>query len=213
MQPAIKLNQDKQYILDYLKIQLPNEFSGNLISSSIKIKDNATLDSNICFEINSSISNPDKLGVIVKDKAGKIITAKLNLNGLLSIDNSGELSETNNFVKAYYSKEFSSSGTECGSLIDPSNYTVSSSTATGYAFEKKIIETINNYTLNYDGLKKELNVPEGTDFSFRFIYANNSEIKTPAKNISTDVYSETSPIIYVNNQANISTGLININVW
>jgi len=82
-----------------------------------------------------------------------------------------------------------------------------------YIFESRIIELINDCESDYESLKSELKVPVGSEFDFSFRYGNGTTIGTGEKTITTSIYAEDTPIQYIDKQANINPGFINIRIW
>jgi len=76
-----------------------------------------------------------------------------------------------------------------------------------------MIEFIDEYEDRYESIKDELKIPPGSEFGFSLIYSNQTRIGTEQKEISTNIYSEEIPVQYVDRQANINSGFINILVW
>ena len=71
---------------------------------------------------------------------------------------------------------------------------------------------MNEYKNNYEALKSKLKIPIESDFNFGFTYSNKTSIITE-KNISTNIYAVEIPVQYVDKNASISLGFINIKIW
>ncbi|MFH1917494.1 MAG: hypothetical protein ABIJ14_00060, partial [Nanoarchaeota archaeon] len=72
----------------------------------------------------------------------------------------------------------------------------------------------NIYETNYSDLKKDLKIPDENEFGFDFIYNNDrTTIKVGEENSQTNIYIEEIPVQYIDEEANILTGLIKIKVW
>jgi len=122
------------------------------------------------------------------------------------------------FLKVYYSQSLGG-----GSPNLPGggceNFVGSNFIAFGYIkketviIESNIINLISNYTINYEGLKDELGIPPDSDFWFSFEYANGTLIEMDRNIPSTNIYATEIPIQYVDESANILTGIINIKIW
>ena len=131
-----------------------------------------------------------------------------------SVNNNGVL--TNLFFKVYASTQFSALPTQAVSPCPVStNYNIGSVLITKYVFQKSVLSLINNYNNDYGNLKTELNIPPGNEFDFSFedvkgITTSTTGQKPPE---STNVYSSQIPIQYVDDNADIQTGFINIKVW
>jgi len=211
-EPALNVNKDKQFILEHLKTELVKKVSGELIIYSFKIKDKGGLiPSGInCFKINSGLENFSEMGSIVVGDSG-IIGSKISTDGFLLID---DANPRDKFYKAHYSKEFANNNelNNCEEIISK-DYAVGSLRTEEYIFESKILNLISEYGKDYDNLKTNLGIPKGSDFSFSFINKDGGEIKTFDKNLSVNIYAEKIDLNYIDNNANINKGIINIKVW
>ena len=72
---------------------------------------------------------------------------------------------------------------------------------------------INEYETNYSELKSELKIPLGSEFGFSLIYNNGTRIGTEEKELSISIYAREIPVQYVDREANINSGFLNIQVW
>jgi len=207
LEPALKTQKDKQAILDSLKIKLIKNFSADLTTTSINLEKGVVS----CFEI-EQISGVSVLNSIVKDRFDNLVNS-FPKSGNLQID---PKSANNKFFKIFYSSEFNESE-NLGScdFIDSDNYLRGFSKTKEYVFEKKIIEikelmADENF---YEIFKQNLGISIGNEFGFSFTNNIGEIIGTKEKNISTNIYVEEIPIQYVNNEANINSGKLNIRVW
>lgn len=213
MQPATRIQKDKESLLDYLRIELIERFSANLTSVTITINGDIP---NKCIKLkNLTEETGIDSRLIVKNESGDISQANISEsdNRDLLIDRVAD----EKFFRLYHSEEFDELGeviTSCRSLQkEEGDYMVGLIRKDKYIFEKKIIELINEYETDYENLKDDLNVAPGTEFGFSFTYNNETMIGTGGKKISTNVYSKEIPIQYIDENKNILSGFITINVW
>ena len=211
LEPAIRMQRDKESLLDYLKIELIKRFSEDLTSSSvsiIEVQQECIVIENLVDELNIP---PE---VIVKGESGYIFPNKIDGSNLM-VDLAGGTGEF--FFKIYYSEEFeeSSGGSfgSCNKLIQDGTYTIGLVRTDEYVFETKINDLINEYETNYDGLKSELKIPSGSEFGFSLIHSNETRVGTEEEEISTNIYAREIPVQYVDRESNINSGFINILVW
>ncbi len=213
VEPIIKTQKDKQALLDYLEKALVKNFSANLTTSTLSI--NKDISKN-CIEIENLIVEIGGASrIIVKNKSGDITLAYISQsNGNNLLINRNDISE--NFFKIYSSEEFEELETfeinPCEKLKKEENYNIELVKINENIFKTRIIKFINNYEDNYEDLKEELNVPFNSEFGFGFI-DDYETIETKEKEASTDIYAEKTPIQYIDNEANINPGFINIQVW
>ena len=204
IEPTINQN-DKNYLLENLRIKLIKNVSEELTSITIDLNNNSSKN---CIELGNFISKIEiNSNIISKNK--NILQSYVNGNNLRIIRESNET-----FFKIYYSKEFGvlNSGGENCDVISENNYIIGLVRTDKYVFETKIINLINEYKNNYEALKEELKIPIGSDFNFGFTYNNKTSIIIE-KDISTNVYAVEIPVQYVDKKSNILLGSINIKIW
>ncbi len=213
VEPSIKTQTGKEALLDYLKIELIERFSANLTSSSVTIEKELPKS---CIELKDLITELNIVPIIiVKDKSEKIFSNRI-FGDNLQIDREGDNDVF--FFKIYNSEEFEEGigGTFSSCKLydkDQGQYTIGLVRTDEYIFDTKVIELIDEYENDYEGLKNELKIPLGSEFGFGLIYSDERKIGTEGQNISTDIYAKEIPVQYVNTDANISLGFINIQVW
>lgn len=222
-EPAIKLQKDKEALLDYLEIELIKIFTSNLTTATITI--NSTWYVEDCVKLlnlTEEIEIDSRL--IVKNKSGGIPSSNIseedNTDVIIYRNDQDEV-----FFKIYNSEEFEELNQtteffctelgrdEIGWGGHPNGYNVGLVRSETYLFEEKIIELIEDYNSNYTELKSSLNIPAGSEFGFGITYSNQTKKATEEKNISTNIYVKEIPIQYVNKEANINLGYMNIQIW
>ncbi len=217
VEPAIRMQRDKESLLDYLKIELIERFSADLTSASVTI--NKTLPQD-CVKLLDLVTELSIVPVvIVKGKLGKIFPNKIEGDDLKIDRGEEEIEEF--FFKIYYAEELEevigwTFDGECKSYDkDLEQYTIGLVRTDEYIFEKEVIKLIEQCGSEegYDNLKDDLNIPSGSEFGFSLIYGNETRIGTEEKNISTNVYAREIPVQYVDREANVNSGFINILVW
>lgn len=204
VEPTINQN-DKEYLLKNLRIKLIENTSEELTSMAVNLNNNASQN---CIELKNFITKTEINSNIISRNKG-ILQSYVNGNNLII-----ERKNNETFFKVYYSKEFgalNSSGKSC-EMINENNYAIGLIKTNKYVFETKIINLMNEYKANYSALKSELKIPTESEFSFGFIYANKTAIKIE-KNISTNIYAVEIPVQYVDKNADILLGFINIKIW
>ena len=147
---------------------------------------------------------------ILYEREGRLLAIAITKKTNLQIERGG-----NSFFKVYNSEEFDEIGiTSLGSCGSGNIGFINNET---YAFETKINELINEYgefgSENYEVLKEELKVPSRNDFGFSFIDNEETETIVGDKEVTTSVYARKIPIYYVDDNANVLLGFINIRVW
>lgn len=214
-EPAIKIQKDKQALLDYLERALIEQTYVEMKTSTLSINATAPQD---CIEIENLITELEMNSRIrvkneFEDTTPSYISETNPDNLLIDRDDSG-----NRFFKIYNSEEFEEISARtinpCKKLKkEDEDYTIGLTRTETNIFETKIINLINEYKNNYETLKNELKIPAGSEFGFSFTYSNGTKIETLKKEVSTSVYAKEVPIQYVDKESSISSGFINIKVW
>lgn len=200
--PALRLGQNKEALSKHLELELIEKTSAELTTASVSLGSG----SQTCVRLNNLIS---ALGigsnVIVKNDEGETIPSYVS-SGNLDIDRG----TSGTFFKIYYSPEFGelSSGSGCSEI----SYNLGITKTEEYVFESKVINLINYYP-NYETLKNELKIPEGTEFGFGIVRDNSTETETNLEEISTNVYIKQIPINYVSENGDILSGYLKTKIW
>jgi len=201
-----KTNQDKQYLLENLRINLIENISSELMVSSI----NVVNASQGCIKLNNLTSD---LGInskiIVKNESEITQTSYVLTNDLEIVRNN-----TNDaFFKVYASDRFEGLNNTGQQPCNQKIYEKGLVRVYKYAFEPNIISLINEYNSNYNVLKTKLKVPNGNDFGFSFRYDNGTMIQPKEKIPPVSVYTTEVPIQYFNKNADILLGKLNVKIW
>ena len=216
LEPITKAKKDKEATLEYLKLRLTEEMSGNLTTSSVILEKDKNKG---CFYIDT-LGWELKQNVVVKDEDENLVDSsysesKLNINYV-----GGK-----KLYKIYSSEEIltggeSPSGT-CTRLTEGTEYTIGLTKTEKQIFEGKIVAVKRRYDENYDTLKSDLKIPANNDFYFKLVYNDkngNEQIIEPNSqenkpNSNTEVYGEELFVHYVDVEANLKPGKLIIQVW
>ncbi|MFQ5531364.1 MAG: hypothetical protein ACE5ES_01985 [Candidatus Nanoarchaeia archaeon] len=221
LEPVINIQQGKENVLNGLEAELIEYISSDLTEATISLNTssiNKTYDSgppeqfydciNISHIANTSISN-----LTVKNNEGKIVainytTQYLKINWT---DNSKD------FFKLYYTNESLNNvllvPIVCTNIKEGKNYTIGLVKTDNYPFESKIIDLNNEYNINYAGLKQNLKMGTNDEFWFSFTNSSGITINPPEKNTSREIFAKEITIQYVDINADIQSGFINLRVW
>lgn len=215
-----KVQENKEAILNYLETEIKDKLSANLISSSINIPGDYTWD---CFQVEHTINFEEGLNVIVKDeneipiRFGLIDTPDKKY---LRIDGTPNKKS----FKIYYSEEkfedFPLNSEGC--TFAPNTYHLETEDnpikqvglvrTEKYIFETKV-EKVFKDDDSYKEVKESLNLPYGSEFSFNFTFNDGTSVAWENKKVSTNTYAREIPVQYINEEANITLGYLNIKVW
>ena len=199
--PRLETQKEKEFILENLKKEVVDKTSSELIKATVT-HDEDTLNLYNCLKVDNNAVGIEGLKAIVKDAGDSIIDSGFSSDSLI-------IDWTNNekaFFKIYYSGLFTDSAKSAGSCDIPE---ISSIQTNKYVFESKIEEyiTIGDFS--------DLNIPNRINFDIQFIDAGNGKTGKfdELKEVSTAIYADMLAVQYVDSQANIKTGFINIKVW
>lgn len=215
IKPAVNSGANEKSTLDYLKTKIIENVSSNFTSAGVQINSSVNLPHN-CVTLQNFLVFLDILPpyqIIIKNETENIQPAYVIAedSGDLEIN---RINRNNLFFKAYSSSEFNGLPINTSlSCSDTDEYSVSSVTTDSYVFEEDVYSFINYYNTNYDQLKTDLKVPAANEFGLDFTQANGTKISVGSSSSSGSVYAEEIPIQYIDDNANILSGFINIRVW
>lgn len=205
----VDFGQQKANSLEYVKGEITDRISGNLTSASVAIGQPSPQS---CVEL-SNFLGATGIGnrVIVRSDSGNILNAGISGQSL-QVERDG-----NTFFRVYGSEEFiqeTDSLGSCQSLSEGSQgYTLGLIRDSKDIFESKVIRLLNNYIGDYETLKKDMKVSSMDEFGFRFIYNNRTEIKTPERNVTINVYVDRTPVQYIKTDGTMESGFIDTIIW
>ena len=197
-EPALKLNKDKEALLQYLEGKINEEFSGNLTTVLI-----SNLSGGSCGNLSTErVEVPLGSYALVKDNTNTVIASEFRSNSLF-IDNNfaGE------YLKVYYSNvPFTITQTTDSGCDVPAIESIRNSQE---IFQAKIEQGIGNFSF----FKSKLNFPDESQFSISFQYNNGTIISAGEMNVTQNVFEEEKNMQYTDNNANSLAGKLAIKVW
>lgn len=207
-EPITRVERGKQDLLEFLKIELINQFTTELTTETILIKN---ADSPNCIKID--IGAESNMNSVVKnEETGQILESYLEGSDI-KIQRNGATQ-----IKTYYSEGFSENQeiSGCDNVLAEEDFQFGLVRTLDYVFENLVVnfsEFISNQE-GYETIKQELNMPSADNFGFAFEDGNrNIIVQTEERDVPTDIYVEEVPIQYVDSEANIKSGFLRIKVW
>ena len=205
----VDFGKEKANSFSYVKAEIVNRVSENLTSVSVAIGQQNPQN---CIRLTDFFL---KTGMgnrfIVKSDSGNVLQSGKSGNDLF-VERNGNL-----FFRVYGSGEFGVSGgalSNCQPLNEGSQgYSLGLSRDSRDIFESKVLNFFGNYTGDYEALKKDMKIISGDEFGFRFTYNNGTEIKTPEKNVTINIYAERMAVQYIRTDATRESGFIDTIVW
>ncbi len=212
--PSINIGTDKGKVIDYIESEITKNTSSNLTSTSIEISSGVVM-TNDCVVIGSLfILLEIPANIKIKNETGDLQEVYTDIAG--GGPRINRKSQDNLFFKMYYSPEFNLLGENnaltCQTITD-TEYSIGLVKIAKYVFADKLIELISYYDDNYDSLKTAFEIPSNNEFGFEFVENDGTKTTADQETTSGEVYVEEIPIQYVDENANIQTGFINIRVW
>jgi hypothetical protein len=220
LQPTLTTQADKTTLTNSLDTALVTNLSGgnNLTIISFSAKQSTIKN---CIQLSSFLNNANiKTTIVLRNSTG-VIFPVYNSSGDLYVDVSSN-PQLNYFFDVYYSPAFNqiTSGTlsNCNLLQQgnsANNYIIGQiSTSSQYIYDFNLIHLINNYNTNYGSIKNWFNLSGSDNFGFNFTYQNQTIIGTTYKTPAfTNVFAQSFPILYLNGNSSIQSGLLTIRVW
>lgn len=208
LEPSLKVERDKEALLEHLKIELLEEFEAELITVTVKIDDDVEVGS--CVQLNYMESQTSGKNLVVKNKDDVSLKYKWRGANLLTEFN------VDRFFKVFYSEEFEIRDdffTDC-TPISPNQYSGGFVNEEIYVFESKVHELVLEYENNLDDLREKLSVPEDSGFGFEFLNKERVSLnKTNEGEVSLSIFGEEISVQYVDETASIEPGFVIVRVW
>ena len=216
LQPKLNLGgKNKQGIVDYLKIELTNNFTSNFTTIYVNVT-KSHIQGQSCVILDDFLTNaaPITSRLIVRNESDT------NQSSVVDSGNLGIVlgNPDNRFFKIYESKDFNDitghSFPKCKHLKITEDYSFTFEKIEQYVFETSINATMQNYKNNYPSLKKTFNVPSDSEFGVIFRNAE-GVINQPSYNITqnSNVYTDDFPVLYIGKDGYLKSGSLEILVW
>jgi len=192
--------------LFYTFDEIKEEASITLESYSILIKSEIPQTVSIIIQTGFNSS-------IVEDISGNKVPAVYDeVTHQLTFD---RLSIENTFFMVKFSNEFPEENVNnLNDPLNPNNYTISSSGSRELISENKILELNSSYYNDYEGLKKQFNLPGRVGFGFTLVFSRDdeivSEINIPG---GIEVFSESERIDVLRKDGTLSKADLIVRVW
>jgi hypothetical protein len=215
MEPAIKTQSDKKALLEYLKNDLVTNLSYDITTSYINITGATTNNCANLLGITEGIGIKPGLSsyVVVKDGSDNVLVTSPSSSDLKV----QRVFRSDRILKVFHSYGLNESSSvalsPCDDLVQSVGYDFAFIRTRTYVFKERLIDLVNMYESDYNGVKLGFNVPVGSDFGFSFTESDGNVISTPEENVSKSVYVDEFPVEYVDDEANVLPGFISVRVW
>jgi hypothetical protein len=200
----VRIEKEKQTSLDNLKVSFLENVSGDLIIlNALNKSSHSSYD---CLKIDKNDAEISELNCIVKNETEEIINSSFSGDFLkIKWGNS-------KFFKIHCSsEEFEEFSGNIGDNCALEN--IKSVIENDFIFQTKIYSLKKEYEQDYSSLKEKLGVSSVDEFGFNFEHDDGTVIGIKEEGISKSIYSERISIRYIDKNANIKNGFIDLKIW
>ena len=211
--------------LKQLQQSVIEESTADLTSYSINLNDlPRDIQGNVvnCFGIDN-VFGDSKSKIIVKNKNDEVIVGSYGADNNYIYITHGE--ET--FFKIMHSEEFAGTNPITGCQVPFTNYEKGLLKTVPYLFESRLLTSGNSlkvlYENSYSALKQTLQVPSDKDFGFALkedlgtrienVPGEKKAYNNPPVGSNVEIFSDDLPVQYVDSQANIKQGWLQVILW
>ena len=224
LSPNVKINTNKQYLLENLRTNLIENFSADTSTMMVDVVDPVAPDSKTCVNLQTIFSNaePTPEGEIptymannlsLRDKNGNILTYQVQNQNNIYV-NTG--TSYQGLIKMKYSPAINKLPYDGDENCDPHPYPVGYLKADKEIYENWIYKSNKSYYSNYKEFKSQMQLPEDIEFNFK-VLDNERNIIVDAKmnepSARQSVYTDETPIEYIDNSQNIKFGFLILTIW
>lgn len=215
--PNINTAESKKTLLNEIGLSLINNMSSEFTSLSVSIPASAN-PTTTCISLEGILLYAEiSPNVIVKDAGQTEQPAHYNPGTDFNNLRINRAMTSLLFFKIYSSPEFEkipeTAIPSCSLVPFNGGYEIGSLNSGKYIFEKNMYALAEYYGLYYEKLKSELRISPGDEFGFEFTLSNGTKISAMGNLPTQNIYAEDIPVQYVDDEANILSGFINIKVW
>jgi len=212
IKPILKEKDNKSSILDSLNQKILENISSNMTLTILKIEDTYNSGGKNCLLFGEGGWESGE-SIVVKDSFGRRIASTFNAPDL-RINWTG----TNRFLEICSSsenfEEVPLDSSDCATPLEDSNFFIKSIKTEAYVFESSITRLETIYNSSYGDLKKYLGLSNEEEFGFSFINSQGiTAIDVGKEPSSISIYSKEIPVVYIDNQSNVASGVIILKVW
>ncbi|MCK9568225.1 hypothetical protein M0R72_04705 [Candidatus Pacearchaeota archaeon] len=215
--PNINTSESKKTLLNEIGLSLIDNMSSDFTTLSVSIPASANPTTN-CITLEGILYYAEiSPNVIVKNSAQT--EQPTNYDPATDFNNLriNRAMKTDLFFKIYSSPEFEKIPEEiissCSVIPFGGGYEIGSLNSGEYIFEKNIFFLIEYYRTHYDELKTGLKISPGNEFGFEFTLSNGTKVSAIGDLPTQNIYAEDIPVQYIDDEANILSGFINVKVW
>jgi hypothetical protein len=210
-QPSFKEEQNEEALMVYLENKMMANTTSTLTVITVNVSNTGGQN---CIQLNELSNNFGLLNRIYAWDDEQVSTPSGVHQNNVRIN---RLNNDDTFFKIYYSEHFylsgDSSGWACDNLDENTGYTLGATKYEKYVFESIISDLIDDYYINYEKLKTDLEIPRSFEFGFGLVFSNGTITETPTPSALKNVYVRDIPIQYVSDRGEIESGFLKLKSW
>jgi len=219
IQPVTVRERSKDYILDYLTLNLIGNSTGEMTTMVVNVVD-PILPGKACINLQNMIGDGEgEIPISMKDHLSFTANGESFLyqeSGQGFIVNVGEGFQ--GIITIIYSEDINKLPYVSVGGCDPHSFPTGYVKTFSEIFETKMYEINESYYADYEALKITLGIPDGTEFNF-YVYDSlrseppiiSAEIQEPP--IDKSVFVQETPIQYADVNGNKLFGFLKVEIW
>lgn len=215
IQPVTVRERSKDYVLEYLTLNLIGNSTGNMTTMIIDVTESTGNQDCLNMQDFPEVPESERNNLLIKNSSDFIFPYEYRGNEDVWIQTG------TNFIgilKVYFGSDLEKSPLSTATGCNPRAYTVGYVKTFSEIFETKMVEMNETYYADYEGLKAYLGIPPGTEFNFYIYDSQRSEppvISAENQEPPTDrsVFVEETPIQYSDENGNKLFGFLVVKIW
>ena len=210
--PSLKTDIDKKAAVENLKTELIEEISSDLTSLTVTVVDEDLTET--CLQFVNLEGDTGSGKILIQNEEGQTLEPFIS-SGNVYVDRDDANFD---FFKISVSEEFAQANTGtlegCAELSKgASGYEIGLLKTEKNIFQSQVEQVLVEYGTDYETLKTGLKVPRINEFGLGFVYESGTIVETVNPVVRISVYSQRTPVRYIDEEGNKKSGDLEIRVW
>jgi hypothetical protein len=206
LSPLAQTNEKKETLMKYAEKAIIEYVSSGMIRVSVS-KDLEQSDSDEDIAKIDLTKDYGYANILAKDRDGNLLESRIEGKNVYFKKPSQEV------VSLFLTNRNLNEKPLEGSLGNYENWKITFFQEKTHIFEENCLLLLKEYEENYLELKEKLEIPLGSEFGFEFENSTRGIFSSFEREVKKEVYAETLPIQYVDENAEILNGFLRIKVW
>jgi hypothetical protein len=206
LSPLAQTNEKKETLMKYAEKAIIEYVSSGMIRVSVS-KDLEQSDSDEDIAKIDLTKDYGYANILAKDRDGNLLESRIEGKNVYFKKPSQEV------VSLFLTNRNLNEKPLEGSLGNYENWKITFFQEKTHIFEENCLLLLKEYEENYLELKEKLEIPLGSEFGFEFENSTRGIFSSFEREVKKEVYAETLPIQYVDENADILNGFLRIKVW